>query len=405
MPSEPTTPPRALEGVLVLDLSRILAGPTATQLLGDLGATVIKIENPRTGGDDTRRWGPPYIETPDDNSDLSAYYLSANRNKFSVAADLSTPEGQALVKEIAAQAQIVIENYKPGGLTKYGLDYAALSAINPSLVYCSISGFGQTGPNRAHPGYDLMAQGFGGIMSITGDPDGVPTKVGVGIADVMCGMYATVGMLAALRHAEATGEGQQIDLALVDSQMAWLVNEGTNYLASGQAPKRRGNGHPNIAPYNVFPTQDGHVILAVGNDSQFQAFCQAFGREDLAKDARFETNPLRLENRGALESAIVETLQTHSAAQVIEVLQSHGVPCGPIHTIDQALTSEQAKARGSVVKVEAAATVSGHVDLLGNPLKLSKTPVQYAKAPPRFGEDTADISTLLAEHAGKRTSQ
>ncbi|MEM8803458.1 MAG: CoA transferase, partial [Pseudomonadota bacterium] len=273
----------ALDGVLVLDLTRILAGPTATQLMGDLGATVIKIENPKTGGDDTRRWGPPYVETTDGESDLSAYYLAANRNKFSVAADLSTEEGQDLVKQIAAKAQIVIENYKPGGLKKYGLDFEALSQINPALVYCSISGFGQTGPNSSRPGYDLMAQGFGGIMSITGEPEGAPMKVGVGIADVMCGMYATVGMLAALRHAEATGEGQQIDLALVDTQMAWLINEGTNYLTSGKVPLRRGNGHPNIVPYDVFKTQDGHIILAVGNDTQFQAFCRAMGRADLGE--------------------------------------------------------------------------------------------------------------------------
>lgn len=398
-------PPRALEGILVLDLSRILAGPTATQLLGDLGATVIKIENPKTGGDDTRGWGPPYVETTEGVSDLSAYYLAANRNKFSVAADISTLEGQALVKQIAAQAQIVIENYKPGGLKKYGLDYEALSALNPSVVYCSISGFGQTGPNRAFPGYDLMAQGFGGVMSITGEPDGTPMKVGVGIADVMCGMYATVGMLAALRHAEATGEGQQIDLALVDSQMAWLVNEGTNYLTSGQAPKRRGNGHPNIAPYNVFATRDGHIILAVGNDTQFQTFCRAFGRIDLAQDGRFETNSLRLENRDELEAAVSETIREWSSQDIIKMLQDCGVPCGPIHTIDQALRSSQAQAREAVVQVASATSASGSVELLGNPLKFSKTPVQYAKAPPTFGEDTAGISEVLAQHRKQVSSQ
>ncbi|MBO9475837.1 CoA transferase [Shimia sp. R10_1] len=397
--------PGALGGVLVLDLSRILAGPTATQLLGDLGATVIKIENPKTGGDDTRKWGPPYVETRDGESDLSAYFLAANRNKFSVAADLSTEDGQGLVKEIAARAHIVIENYKPGGLQKYGLDYASLSKINPAVVYCSISGFGQTGPNRAHPGYDLMAQGYGGIMSLTGEPDGVPTKVGVGIADVMCGMYATVGMLAALRHAEATGEGQQIDLSLVDSQMAWLVNEGTNYLVSKENPKRRGNGHPNIAPYNVFETNDGHVILAVGNDSQFQAFCRAFGRSDLAEDARFATNPLRLENRGPLEAHISEIFQTKTSEAVIEILQTNGVPCGPIHSVEQALTSEQAKERATVVKLGCASADTGDVELLGNPLKFSKTPVQYAKAPPRFGEDTADIFELLSQYPSQSKSQ
>ena len=405
MVASETSTPRALEGVLVLDLSRILAGPTATQLLGDLGATVIKIENPKTAGDDTRRWGPPYVETPDGDSDLSAYFLAANRNKFSVAVDLSTAEGQDLVRKIAAQAQIVVENYKPGGLDKYGLDYASLSALNPSLVYCSISGFGQTGPNRNRPGYDLMAQGFGGIMSITGAPDGPPMKVGVGVADLMCGMYATVGILAALRHAEATGQGQQIDLSLVDSQMAWLVNEGTNYLTSGDAPERRGNGHPNIAPYNVFATKDGHVILAVGNDTQFQAFCRTFQRADLAADARFATNPLRLTHRDALETAITETFQTETSENIITALAENSVPCGPIHTIDQALRSPQAAARDGVVKVMSTAAASGHVELLGNPLKLSKTPVQYAKSPPTFGEDSRVIFNLLAQHMSLRKSQ
>lgn len=395
----------ALDGVLVLDLTRILAGPTATQMLGDLGATVIKIENPATGGDDTRTWGPPYVETPTGDSDLSAYFLAANRNKYSVAADLATAEGQATVRKIAAQAQIVIENYKPGGLAKYGLDYAALSALNPSLVYCSISGFGQTGPNSHRPGYDLMAQGFGGIMSLTGDPTGSPMKVGVGIADVMCGMNATIGMLAALRHAEATGEGQHIDLALVDSQMAWLINEGTNYLASGQNPQRRGNGHPNIVPYDVFETGDGHIILAVGNDRQFQAMCAAFERDDLAQDARFQTNPLRIEHRVPLTATITETFSTRTSAEVLEVLQTAGVPCGPIHTVEQALTSDQAKARDTVVSVTTPDAAQGQVELLGNPIKFSKTPVTYAKAPPRFGVDTDDLDDILAAHAAAASSQ
>lgn len=389
----------ALDGVLVLDLTRILAGPTSTQLLGDLGATVIKIENPRTGGDDTRAWGPPYVETDDGNSDLSAYFLAANRNKFSVAADLSTLEGQELVQSIASQAQIVVENYKPGGLVKYGLDYATLSALNPAIVYCSISGFGQTGPNSDRPGYDLMAQGFGGIMSLTGEPDGSPMKVGVGVADVMCGMYATVGTLAALRHAEATGEGQQIDIALVDSQMAWLVNEGTNFLTSGRSPKRRGNGHPNIVPYDVFQTNDGHVIIAVGNDSQFVAFCKALGRDDLAEDARFATNPLRIANREILLPKIIEIFASKDSENILSVLQSAGVPCGPIHSVEQALTSEQAMARKAVVNISAPDVTSGTMDLLGNPLKLSRTPVKYAKAPPRFGAHTEEVAKILKNHA------
>ena len=250
----------ALDGIFVLDLSRILAGPTATQLLGDFGATVIKVENPKTGGDDTRGWGPNYARNPDGSaSDLSAYFMSANRNKKSIAVDLASAEGQATIKALAARADIVIENYKPGGLEKYGLDHASLLKAHPSLVYCSISGFGQYGPNRDQPGYDLMAQGYGGIMSLTGDPEGAPMKVGVGIADVMCGMYATIGILAALRHRDQTGEGQHIDLSLVDAQMAWLINEGCNFLTSGKVPERRGNAHPNIVPYDAFACSDGHV--------------------------------------------------------------------------------------------------------------------------------------------------
>ena len=390
--------PGALDGLLVLDLSRILAGPTATQLLGDLGATVIKIENPKTSGDDTRAWGPPYAPTPDGKSDLSAYYMAANRNKFSVAADLSTPEGQALVKAIAAQADVVIENYKPGGLDKYGLDHATICKAYPHLVYCSISGFGQTGPNRQIAGYDLMAQGYGGIMSLTGDADGPPMKVGVGIADVMCGMYATIGILAALRHRDATGEGQHIDLSLVDAQMAWLINEGTNFLASGQEPKRRGNAHPNIVPYDVFASKDGHIILAVGNDAQFKRFATAIGRTDLATDSRYTTNPDRISNREPLTAAITETLATMTTAKILEVLQAVGVPCGPIHTVGQALNTDQAKARGTVITVDHPQTTSGQVQLLGNPLKLSKTPVTVRRAPPRFGQDTDALQDILKAH-------
>ncbi len=386
----------ALDGLLVLDLSRILAGPSATQMMGDLGATVIKIENPKTGGDDTRSWGPPYAATPDGPSDLSAYFMAANRNKYSVAADLGTDEGQALVQSIAARADVVIENYKPGGLAKYGLDHGTLCAARPELVYCSISGFGQTGPNRDKAGYDLMAQGFGGIMSLTGDPDGAPMKVGVGVSDLMCGMYATIGILAALRHRDATGEGQHIDLALVDSQMSWLVNEGVNFLTSGQEPVRRGNAHPNIVPYDVFATNDGHVILAVGNDTQFHAFCVAMQRPDLADDPRFATNPARIANRAVITAAVTETLAAKTSAEVIEVLQSVGVPVGPIHTVGQALGSEQAEARGAVVTVAHPETEAGDVQLLGNPLKFSKTPVEMRRPPPRFDADGANLSDILA---------
>lgn len=398
-PETPAKTPGALDGVVVLDLTRILAGPTATQMLGDLGATILKIENPKTQGDDTRGWGPPYAETEDGNSDLSAYYMSANRNKYSIAADLSTPEGQALVQQIASQADIVVENYKPDGLKKYGLDHQSICAAHPNLVYCSISGYGDTGPNRTKPGYDLMAQGYGGLMSLTGEPDGAPMKVGVGIADVMCGMYATIGILAALRHRDQTGEGQHIDLSLVDSQMAWLINEGANYLTSGQAPIRRGNAHPNIMPYDVFSSSDGHVIIAVGNDSQFQRFCTVLGRIDLAQEPDYKTNILRITNRVTLSQEISVTLAALSTEDILQKLQSVKVPCGPIQTIPQALNSDQAQARGAVVTMPHPENPKKQVQLLGNPLKFSKTPVSYRISPPRFGQDTDKLDALLARNA------
>ncbi|WP_425045668.1 CaiB/BaiF CoA transferase family protein [Primorskyibacter sp. S87] len=379
----------ALSGVKVLDLSRILAGPTCTQLLGDLGASVIKVENPSTEGDDTRQWGPPYVQDKDGNrSDLSAYFMSSNRNKKSVALDIASAEGQAEILRLAAHADILIENFKPGGLAKYGLDYATLSQKFPRLVYCSISGYGQTGPNASKPGYDLMAQGYGGIMSLTGAADGAPMKVGVGIADVMCGMYATVGILAALRHRDQTGEGQHIDLALVDSQIGWLISEGVNYLTSGQVPQRRGNGHPNIVPYDVYETSDGHVIIAVGNDGQFQRFCQFLGLEELADDPRFARNPDRLENRDALNAVLRPALAALSMTEVIAGLEEKKVPVGPVQQLDQVFDSDQVAARGMRFAMQAA---PGQVELIGNPLKLSRTPVTYRRPPPEFGADTQDV--------------
>lgn len=387
----------ALDGLLVLDLSRILAGPTATQLLGDFGATIIKVENPKTGGDDTRGWGPNYARNTDGTaSDLSAYFMAANRNKQSISVDISTPEGQELLSQFAARADVVIENYKPDGLKKYGLDHATLLARHPSLVYCSISGFGQTGPNRAQPGYDLMAQGYGGIMSLTGDPDGVPTKVGVGIADVMCGMYACIGVLAALRHRDATGEGQHIDLSLVDAQMAWLINEGTNFLTSGQNPERRGNAHPNIVPYDAFAGSDGHVLLAVGNDAQFARFCDAFDLQHLSAQDIYRTNLARIENRDTLIPILREKLAKHTKATIMERCKNALVPIGPIHTVSEALTSDQAQARGTVQSVPRDDVAGGAIRLLANPLKLSRTPVTYRTAPPRFGQDTDTVMTNLS---------
>ncbi|UWQ20526.1 CaiB/BaiF CoA-transferase family protein [Jannaschia sp. W003] len=371
-----------LHGVKVLDLSRILAGPTATQMLGDLGASVLKIENPDTGGDDTRQWGPPYVEGPEGPTDLSGYFMAANRNKRSVALDIATAEGQAAVRRLAGLADILVENFKPGGLRKYGLDWEAMRAVNPRLVYCSISGFGQTGPNSHKPGYDLMAQGFGGIMSLTGAPDGLPMKVGVGIADVMCGMYAAIGILAALRHAEATGEGQQIDLALVDAQVAWTINEGVNTRLSGEAPLRRGNDHPNIVPYGVYETADGHVIVAVGNDGQFRRFAAAVGQGALPGDERFATNPARIRNRGALADVLEPALRAMTTAAVTEALEAGGVPVGPVLTLPEVFETEQVRARDMAVDMESDGL---RLPLLGNPLRFSATPVRYRLPPPRFG--------------------
>ncbi len=386
----------ALDGVVVLDLSRILAGPTCTQLLADLGATVWKIENPKSGGDDTRSWGPPFINDADGNpTDLSTYFMCANRNKKSVAVDISTPEGQETIRQLAARADILVENFKPDGLKKYGLDHETLRGRHPELIYCSISGFGQTGLNRDKPGYDLMAQGWGGIMSLTGEPEGQPMKVGVGIADVMCGMYATVGVLAALRHRERAGEGQHIDIALVDAQMAWLINEGVSFLNTGTRPQRRGNGHPNIVPYEVFAVRDGHVIIAVGNDGQFSRFCDFLGCPELAADPRFATNPSRLKNRIDLIVKIAALLIHHDSQSVITALEQLKVPVGPVNTLEQALWSDQATAREMVVNMEQPSSASGDVKVLGNPLKLSATPVTYRSAPPHFGAHTEELAAFL----------
>lgn len=393
----------ALDGLTILDLSRILAGPTCTQLLGDLGAKVIKIENPKTRGDDTRTWGPPFATGTDGQpTDLSSYFMSANRNKYSVALDIADPGGQATLRAMAAEADVVIENFKPGGLKKYGLDHEALLSENPGLVYCSISGFGQTGPNRDKPGYDLMAQGFGGIMSVTGEPDGAPMKVGVGIADVMCGMYATIGILAALRHRDRTGEGQHIDLALVDAQVAWLINEGVAQLTTGAPRIRRGNAHPSIVPYQLFSTSDGHVLVAVGNDSQFQRFCDFLGEPELARDPDFATNPARLANRELLIARLEALIAPISSADLVAGLEERKVPVGPVNDVGTVFDSQQVKAREMRIDMAREDVDRGGVELIGNPLKFSKTPVTYRRPPPRFGQDTEEIISEFAAVAENR---
>jgi len=380
-----------LAGLRILDMSRILAGPFCTQLLADMGADVIKIERPGTG-DDTRSWGPPFVTGTDGKpTGESAYYLSANRNKRSAAIDMATPEGAEALREIAAQVDVVIENFKPGGLKKYGLDYATLAKINPRLVYCSISGYGQTGPHSHKPGYDILAQGYGGMMSLTGEPDGEPVKVGVGIADVMCGMYASNAILAALRHRDASGEGQHIDIALVDTQISWLINEGVNYLLSGEAPKRRGNQHPNIVPYQVFETSDGHVIVAVGNDAQFARFCDILDRADLARDARFATNPARLENRDALIALLSELVLRRGKDELLDAMERAGVPGGPVNTVPEVFETDQVAARNMKLSVPHPLAASGAVELIGNPINFSQTPVTYRRHPPTCGEHTEEI--------------
>ena len=380
----------ALDGLRVLDLSRILAGPTATQLLGDFGADIIKVERPGLG-DDTRSWGPPFVEGEDGPTQESAYYLCANRNKRSVAVDIATPEGAAIVRQLLVHCDVLIENFKPGGLDKYGLSYDCLKDDFPELVYCSISGFGQSGPNRNKPGYDLLAQAYGGIMSLTGDAEGEPMKVGVGIADVMTGMYASNAILAALRHRDRSGEGQHIDIALVDCQISWLINQGTNYLASGQVPRRCGNQHPNIVPYQVFQMADGHAVVAVGNDAQFQRFCTLIGEEALATDTRFSTNTDRLANRDMLISILSKRLVKLDRDWLIEGMEAGGIPGGTINELDEVFASDQVIARDMKISVPHTSAASGSVDLIGNPVKFSKTPVTYRRAPPTCGADTDEI--------------
>ncbi len=394
-----TAPDRTgpLKGLRVFDLTRILAGPTCTQLLGDLGAEIIKIERPGHG-DDTRKWGPPFLKDENgEDSDTAAYYLSANRNKRSLTLDIATAEGQALAKRLIAHCDVLVENFKVGGLAKFGLDYASVAEVKPDIVYCSITGFGQTGPYAPRAGYDYLAQGMGGIMSLTGEPEGEPVKVGVGIADVVCGLFAANAIQAALRHRDLTGEGQHIDLALLDTQIAWLVNEGMNYLVSGQVPRRQGNEHPNIVPYKVLPCSDGYFILAVGNDAQFQRFCAFAGVPELAEDERFKTNANRVRNRDELYALLPEVTSQKPLDTWLDGLAEIGVPCGPVNDLARVFEDPHVLHRGMRMKMPYPGSESGELEMMGNPIKFSRTPVDYKRPPPKAGEHTDEVLTEMLD--------
>jgi crotonobetainyl-CoA:carnitine CoA-transferase CaiB-like acyl-CoA transferase len=387
------TSSQSLAGVRVLDLSRVLAGPWCTQTLADLGADVIKVERPGNG-DDTRGWGPPFMKDRDGHDTAeAAYYLGTNRNKRSITIDIATPAGQELVREMVTRCDVFIENFKVGDMARYGLDAATLCSLNPRLVYCSVTGFGQTGPYRERAGYDYAIQGIGGLMSVTGErddlPGGGPQKVGVAVADLFTGMYATVAILAALRHRDLTGQGQAIDMALLDTQVAMLANLGANYLTTGTAPKRLGNAHQNIVPYQVFEVADGHIILAVGNDGQYAKFCEVAGRRDLAEDVRFVRNADRVRHRAILVPLLAEVLKQRAKADWLAALEAARVPCGAINDLAEVFADPHIQDRGMTVEVQH--PLAGPLRIVSSPMKLSSTPIQYRRAPPLLGEHTREV--------------
>jgi crotonobetainyl-CoA:carnitine CoA-transferase CaiB-like acyl-CoA transferase len=385
--------PQSLARVRVLDLSRVLAGPWCTQILADLGADVVKVERPGCG-DDTRFWGPPFLKDRDGaDTAEAAYYLSTNRNKRSVTVDFAQPDGQALIKEMALRSDVLVENFKVGDMARHGLDAATLCSAHPHLIYCSITGFGQTGPYRRRAGYDYAVQGMGGLMSVTGErddlPGGGPQKVGVAVADLCTGLYAAVAILAALRHRGQTGQGQAIDMALLDTQVAMLANLGAGYLTVGVPPQRLGNAHPNIVPYQVFEVADGHLILAVGNDTQFARFCEAAGLGQLSTDERYTRNADRVRHRATLVPLVAEAMTRRTKADWLATLESAGVPCGPINDLAEVFADPQVNSRG--MTIEMPHPLAGAVSLVASPLKLSGTPVQYRRAPPLLGEHTDEV--------------
>ncbi|GGD60133.1 CaiB/BaiF CoA transferase family protein [Lacimicrobium alkaliphilum] len=386
-----------LKGIKVLDLSRILAGPWATQVLADYGASVWKIERPQCG-DDTRHWGPPYLKDAQGRETAeSAYYLAANRGKQSVTVDITTDEGQQVIRELAARADVLVENYKVGGLKKYGLDYASLGKVNPKLIYCSITGFGQDGPDATRPGYDAMIQAMGGLMSITGEPDtlpgGGPQKAGVAVADLMTGMYGVSAILAALYEREQSGQGQHIDLALLDTQVAWLANQASNYLVSGEVPQRMGTAHPNIVPYQSLKVKDGFILLAVGNDQQFQRCCTVLGDAELAFDNRFSTNARRVQHRLSLIPRLEALLCMQPLDHWLAQLAEAGVPCGPINTLDRVFAEPQVRHRR--MQFDLPHPIAGKVPMVANPVKFSRTKVEYNQAPPTLGQHTDEVLNSL----------
>lgn len=401
----------SLDGIRILDLSRVLAGPWCTQTLADLGADVIKIERPGTG-DDTRTWGPPFLKDAQGADTEAAYYLGTNRNKRSMTCDIAQPAGQALVRELAAHCDVFVENFKVGDMARYGLDYASLKAINPRIVYCSVTGFGQNGPYAERAGYDYAIQGMGGLMSVTGERDdlgGGPQKVGVAVADLMTGMYATVAILAALRHAEKTGEGQQVDMALLDTQVAMLANLGANYLVSGKAPGRAGNAHQNIVPYQVFevaPAADGskdHLILAVGNDSQYAKFCAVANIPELATNPLFATNRNRVQNRAKLVPILEAVMKTRGKADWLAALEAAKVPCGAINNLAEVFADPQIAARGMVTEWQH--PVKQDLKLVSSPIRLSATPVRTDLPPPLLGQHTDEVLRELLNYSEAKLSE
>ncbi len=385
-----------LSGIKVFDLTRVLAGPTCVQMLADLGADVIKIEKPGSG-DDTRGFAPPHMP----GTEESAYFVGVNRNKRSVTLDIATPKGQAIARDLIAGCDILAENFKVGALAKYGLGYEQLHARFPGLIYCSITGFGQTGPYAPRPGYDSLIQAMGGVMSLTGEIDGLPQKVGVPVADLFAGLYGCIGILAALRHRERTGQGQQIDIGMLDAHVAWLANQGMNYLATGENPPRLGNQHPNIVPYQVFPTADGFVVLSVGNEATFQRFCESFGLAHLLADERFATNAARVRNRAHVTETLTPVLRQHPTAWWVERLEGLKIGCGPINTLADVFADPQVQAREVVVSMPHTATAEG-VKVIANPVRLSETPVDYRVPPPLLGEHTDEV---LRERLGMTDAQ